>query len=1026
MGRYRRTALLAAATCREEQFQDVIKLLIRRGANIDAQDCVENTALHKAAQAGDIDMVRLLISKKARVSVKNDSGKSALDLACAGNKSKVIEHLLKSGATCEPDASGRTELHEAIEGGCDADIIKLFVSKDVDVNAKDNEGFSKSPYRCLHTLLTLIGALHFAATRGDKDILQTLINAGAVIDVKSDSGMTLLHEAARGGSVEGVRQILEYGVDIEARDNLNMTPLFAACWDANGSDAIVRALLAAGANVSVVDKCGYSPLHELAKKGRTKAALMLLETGKADLTLRTQAGFSVVEFAAGIGDYELVRNLLERGASVQSGTCRGSALHFAVQTDNDDHLYAIVERLLEEGCDINAKNEYGCTPLHCLLTVKRGKENIVRLLLSRGADINIPDDDGDTVLNCLAQHSDASESILELLLENKADVSLANHEGMTPLHNLARGGLAANLRILLKAGANPSAKDKHNRQPIQYAAKTNEATVRALLDFDAEVNVTGSDWPSPIVYASSEANLQVLNLLLDRGADAKSEDPGNPGWTALHAACKRSDPDPAFAELLIEHGADVNAVTKISKTTPLHNAVGSAAVVQLLLREGAFVDPRDSDDRTPLMAACNNLNSARVVDILIKAGADPMVKDKSFGATGLHYSCFSDELAPIVIHSGRCDDLNVKDKNGYSPLIYAAINGHSGAVSCLLQSGKVKMDQEGIKSRNAAMFAAQTGSTEALKLLIQCDASTVLRVSKQKNTALHSACRNGHLGAFKLLLETDDSNIDAVNNRNETAFDLAAEGGYTDIVAFMLKRDDVDPLHISRRNYTPLMWAASTGKQDLVEMLMAVEGTDLTNTSTGGETLFTIAAAAGLEDVCRSLIERGIANCTRPDLCGKFSPLHCATESNKAGVVELLLTQPGVDKNARTEEGYTPLWYAVRDGNPKSVMTLLAHHVDVDVPDHRGRMPLLVAVQKSNQEIAEMLLNAGAKAQLDDALEIALGKSDKEIVQLLRDSGAVEHDENFGLEELMTELAYHVPTIEEMQATAGAEEEVPV
>jgi ankyrin repeat protein len=88
--------------------------------------------------------VRLLISKKARVSVKNSEGKSALDLACAGNNSNVIELLLKSGATCEPDTYGRTELHEAIQGGCNAEIVRLFVSKGVNVNAKDNDGFSES------------------------------------------------------------------------------------------------------------------------------------------------------------------------------------------------------------------------------------------------------------------------------------------------------------------------------------------------------------------------------------------------------------------------------------------------------------------------------------------------------------------------------------------------------------------------------------------------------------------------------------------------------------------------------------------------------------------------------------------------------------------------------------------------------------------------------------------------------------------------------------------------------------------
>jgi ankyrin repeat protein len=116
---------------------------VHSGADIDAQDEDGETSLHKAAENGDIDMVRLLISKKARVNVKNNAGKSALDLACAENESKVIEHLLKNGAICEPDAFGRTELHEAIEGGCDAAIIESFVSKGVNINAKDNDGFSK-------------------------------------------------------------------------------------------------------------------------------------------------------------------------------------------------------------------------------------------------------------------------------------------------------------------------------------------------------------------------------------------------------------------------------------------------------------------------------------------------------------------------------------------------------------------------------------------------------------------------------------------------------------------------------------------------------------------------------------------------------------------------------------------------------------------------------------------------------------------------------------------------------------------
>jgi ankyrin repeat protein len=141
--RYKGSALLLAAENRENEFQEVVKLLLRSGANVDARDSSGETALHKAAEAGDIDLVRLLISKKARLNVKNRIGRSALDLACRKNRSKVIEHLLRSGATFEPDIYGRTALHGAIEGGCDAAIIELFVSRGVDINAKAQSGSSK-------------------------------------------------------------------------------------------------------------------------------------------------------------------------------------------------------------------------------------------------------------------------------------------------------------------------------------------------------------------------------------------------------------------------------------------------------------------------------------------------------------------------------------------------------------------------------------------------------------------------------------------------------------------------------------------------------------------------------------------------------------------------------------------------------------------------------------------------------------------------------------------------------------------
>lgn len=157
--------------------------------------------------------------------------------------------------------------------------------------------------------------------------------------------------------------------------------------------------------------------------------------------------------------------------------------------------------------------------------------------------------------------------------------------------------------------------------------------------------------------------------------------------------------------------------------------------------------------------------------------------------------------------------------------------------------------------------------------------------------------------------------------------------------------------------------------------------------------------------------------------------MHNAADSDDVEVIELLLLQPGVDKNAASMNGYTPLCDAVRKGYVKSVETLLAHGVEVDTPNNRGRTPLLVAAQKSNQDIVKALLGAGARAGLNEALSIALTNRDEEIVQLLRDAGAVEGLEGFGIEELIematpthaSKTTEFAAVVEKFQATHGDE-----
>ncbi|KEQ86904.1 ankyrin [Aureobasidium pullulans EXF-150] len=188
--------------------------------------------------------------------------------------------------------------------------------------------------------------------------------------------------------------------------------------------------------------------------------------------------------------------------------------------------------------------------------------------------------------------------------------------------------------------------------------------------------------------------------------------------------------------------------------------------------------------------------------------------------------------------------------------------------------------------------------------------------------------------------------------------------GYVEVVKLLLVHNPGIITAVDKRKNTALHFACREGRLDVLKLLL---NTDASN----------IGATGG------------------------FYPLHYAATSGNVEVIELLLSQPGVDKNVVSMNGYTPLCDAVRRGREKSVETLLAHNVEVDTPDNRGRTPLLIASQKSNQNIVKALLGAGAKAELNDALSIALTNRDEGLVQLLKNAGAIEKDEGFGIEELM-------------------------
>lgn len=165
------------------------------------------------------------------------------------------------------------------------------------------------------------------------------------------------------------------------------------------------------------------------------------------------------------GDIVHVRDMLQRGSNPDK---RGglwfdnelTALHIAVKKRH----YEIIKLLLSKGANVNARTNYGESPLH--LAVQRNSFNeqfavqrdIAELLIINGVDVNARDNGGETALHIAAR---TSSEMIDFLLLHNADICVEDNRGITPLHLAAFGNRLNGVILLLNHGAEINAKTKY-------------------------------------------------------------------------------------------------------------------------------------------------------------------------------------------------------------------------------------------------------------------------------------------------------------------------------------------------------------------------------------------------------------------------------------------------------------------------------------------------------------------------------------------------------------------------------------
>lgn len=317
--------------------------------------------------------------------------------ACQNGQKGIVESLLQRTAINlnRMNNDGYTALHYACTKGT-RDIVKMLIAHGADVSLITNKG---------------VTPLHLAAETGNKEIIKILIKEGADINATDYSGKSVIIYAIRAGKTDTVRFLKELGADVTLADNEGRTAIDYA--NIKGMAGMVENVL----DVAKVhaDSFGNTPLHQSCYNGHSQTVKVMLKNPDIEVDATNDAGETPLYIAVRENNHYIVELLLEAGANVKQSSDSGESLLHLAAKQRKPHM---VNTLITHGANVDARNRSGETPLICAIKSKgaqKGNVDIVELLLEYKANVDCTDIWGNSALYYATECG--NNTIVEMLLE---------------------------------------------------------------------------------------------------------------------------------------------------------------------------------------------------------------------------------------------------------------------------------------------------------------------------------------------------------------------------------------------------------------------------------------------------------------------------------------------------------------------------------------------------------------------------------------------------------------------------------
>jgi len=480
-----------------------------------------------------------------------------------GDRAAVQSLLQQKADVNAAQADGATAIQWAIYRD-DAEMADTLIAAGANIKLANREGATP---------------MYLASLHGSAPMIEKLLEAGADPNAPGPEGETPLMLAARTGNLEAIRVLLDHHADANVKDKLRSTT--ALMWAAEQSHPeAVKLLIEHGATVgaqtevdtrnarnnlaNTVTQRLHSSLGALGQKGPGGAAApkppALSAAGPVVASKTAPAGEATPEddfaayfrrpakkdgggltplvYAARENCIECAKALVEAGADVNQRTFYGwTPLLVATQNRH----YKLAGYLLEHGANPNTPNKGGWAPLY-LATDNRNIESgdypvrapdmdhldFIKLLIAKGANVNARICGAEsTPGKCTGDSTETRTNFtMQWLFE----------DGATPFLRAAQSGDVELMKLLLAHGADPKIFTAHDVTPLAVAS--------------------GIGWVEGVTFEwSPEENIEAVKMCLDLGIDPNTAD--DEGRTALHGAAHKGRLE--VIQLLVDHGANLDA-----------------------------------------------------------------------------------------------------------------------------------------------------------------------------------------------------------------------------------------------------------------------------------------------------------------------------------------------------------------------------------------------------------------------------------------------------------------------------------